>query len=220
MNKDFSRTITFLRKERKLSQKQAAEELEISQSLLSHYEKGIRECGLDFIIKAADYYNVSCDYLLGRTSDREYDVGEPITDKASKKQGAAQRINRRLISGMSNVIYDYTAASKNRRLDRCVTTFIMLTLYKLFRQLYSANPDNTRDLFTVPEGQYVGYADAAMMKCFTDIKSMTDNGSDSFIGILGETECSPEILAEEYGESAGEIFNVIKQAENTLLKIK
>ena len=67
MNSDFPRIITFLRKERGLSQKQVAADLGISQALLSHYEKGIRECGLDFLVKAADYFEVSCDYLLGRT---------------------------------------------------------------------------------------------------------------------------------------------------------
>ena len=70
MNNDFPRIITLLRKERGLSQKQAAMELGVSQALLSHYEKGIRECGLDFVIHIADYYSVSCDYLLGRTPDR------------------------------------------------------------------------------------------------------------------------------------------------------
>ena len=70
MNSDFSRIVTLLRKERGLSQKQAAMELGVSQALLSHYEKGIRECGLDFVIHIADYYSVSCDYLLGRTPDR------------------------------------------------------------------------------------------------------------------------------------------------------
>ena len=59
MNNDFPRILTFLRKERGLTQKQAASELGISQALLSHYEKGIRECGLDFLIKAADYYEVT-----------------------------------------------------------------------------------------------------------------------------------------------------------------
>ena len=61
MNNDFPRIITLLRKERGLSQKQAAMELGVSQALLSHYEKGIRECGLDFAIYIAEYYNVSCD---------------------------------------------------------------------------------------------------------------------------------------------------------------
>ncbi|MGN0553390.1 MAG: helix-turn-helix domain-containing protein, partial [Oscillospiraceae bacterium] len=69
MNSDFPRIITLLRKERGISQKNAAADLGISQALLSHYEKGIRECGLEFLVKAADYYNVSCDYLLGRSPE-------------------------------------------------------------------------------------------------------------------------------------------------------
>ena len=67
----FSVVLTKLRKEKGLSQKYAAQELKISQALLSHYEKGIRECGLNFLINAADFYGVSCDYLLGRTAERE-----------------------------------------------------------------------------------------------------------------------------------------------------
>ena len=70
MNADFPRILTLLRKERGISQKMAAGDLGISQALLSHYEKGIRECGLDFVIRCADYYHVSCDYLLGRSPDR------------------------------------------------------------------------------------------------------------------------------------------------------
>ena len=70
MNPNFPRIISLLRREQKLSQKQVAADLGISQALLSHYEKGIRECGLDFVVKVADYYSVSCDYLLGRSPDR------------------------------------------------------------------------------------------------------------------------------------------------------
>lgn len=62
--------MTELRSQRGASQKEAAEALGISQALLSHYEKGIRECGLDFLLKAASYYDVSCDYLLGRVDTR------------------------------------------------------------------------------------------------------------------------------------------------------
>ena len=70
MNTEFPRMLTLLRKEHNISQKQAAAELGVSQALLSHYERGIRECGLDFLIKVADYYNVSSDYLLCRTDAR------------------------------------------------------------------------------------------------------------------------------------------------------
>ena len=70
INNDFPRILTLLRKEQGFSQKKVAEDLGISQALLSHYEKGIRECGLNFVVKVADYYGVSCDYLLGRTPHR------------------------------------------------------------------------------------------------------------------------------------------------------
>lgn len=70
MEKSFPVILSELRKERGLSQKDAAAGLGISQALLSHYEKGIRECGHSFLIKAADYYGVTCDYLLGRSADR------------------------------------------------------------------------------------------------------------------------------------------------------
>ena len=56
-----------LRTEKGLSQKEAANDLGVSQALLSHYEKGIREFGLDFLNRAADYYKVTTDYILGRT---------------------------------------------------------------------------------------------------------------------------------------------------------
>lgn len=65
MNCEFPKIISDLRKSKGISQKQAAIDLGISQALLSHYEKGIRECGLDFLIKLADYYEVTCDELLG-----------------------------------------------------------------------------------------------------------------------------------------------------------
>ena len=59
-----------LRKEKNISQKEAAYKLGVSQALLSHYENGIRECRLDFVAKACDYYDVTADYLLGITENR------------------------------------------------------------------------------------------------------------------------------------------------------
>ena len=71
MERSFSVILSRLRKEKNISQKEAAADLGVSQALLSHYENGIRECGLDFIIKAADFYNVTTDYLLGRSDSKQ-----------------------------------------------------------------------------------------------------------------------------------------------------
>lgn len=70
MSANFALRLADLRKEKNLSQKEAASWLGVSQALLSHYEKGIRECGLDFLKKACDYYDVTADYLLGLTDSR------------------------------------------------------------------------------------------------------------------------------------------------------
>ena len=70
MDSNFPIILCELRKEKGLSQKDAAAQLGISQALLSHYEKGIRECGQSFLLRVADFYNVSTDYLLGRSKNR------------------------------------------------------------------------------------------------------------------------------------------------------
>ncbi len=76
MEKKFSSNLSRLRKEKRMSQKDAAAGLGVSQALLSHYENGIRECGLEFILKAADFYNVSTDYLLGRSESKQGFTGD------------------------------------------------------------------------------------------------------------------------------------------------
>ncbi len=70
MSVEFSAKISMLRKEKGITQRKAAEDLQISQALLSHYEKGIRECSLDFVRKAAVYYGVTADFLLGITESK------------------------------------------------------------------------------------------------------------------------------------------------------
>ena len=62
----YTSIITLLRKEKGVTQKQAAEDLGVSQALLSHSEKGIRECGLEFVVRVADYYGVSCEGVYKR----------------------------------------------------------------------------------------------------------------------------------------------------------
>ena len=59
-----------LRKEKKVTQLQLAMALNMSQNTISRYETGERQAGYNELIKIADYFNVSIDYLLGRTDVR------------------------------------------------------------------------------------------------------------------------------------------------------
>ena len=81
MNEAFSQILSHLRREKGISQREASQELGVSQALLSHYEKGIREPGLSFVVRACDFYQVSADYLLGRTPDRKSPVGAAVRSR-------------------------------------------------------------------------------------------------------------------------------------------
>lgn len=218
MNKDFSRIITLLRKEKKLSQKQVASDLGISQALLSHYEKGIRECGLDFLIKIADYYDVSCDYLLGRTPQRYSDITD-ISDDASKakRDAVSQIVNKKLIQNTQGVLYDYLIKIGNRKLSNNVSNYLMLATYNMFRKVYSANRDNPQDMFAVHEEVYSGFSTAAMQVISTRVTSATDPScQNDFIKQCGELEISPESIASEYPQIASSVFNLIQHAESNM----
>lgn len=62
-----------LRKERHMNQQRLAMEFNISQAAVSNYEKGNPEPDIQLIIKMADYFNVSIDYLAGK-SDKKFNI--------------------------------------------------------------------------------------------------------------------------------------------------
>ncbi|MBE6814392.1 MAG: helix-turn-helix transcriptional regulator [Ruminococcaceae bacterium] len=61
-----------IREDRDIKQKQVAEILNVSQNTYSQYETGIISLTAEVLIKLADYYNVSIDYLLDRTDNPNF----------------------------------------------------------------------------------------------------------------------------------------------------
>ena len=69
----------------KMTQKEVAAELSISRASLGFYEEGSRKPDIEVLLKIADFYNVSCDYLLGlsvktRADLQEGNGGKPMND--------------------------------------------------------------------------------------------------------------------------------------------
>ena len=65
------RRIRDLREDSDLFQKDHAEYLQCSQVCYSHYEMGKRDIPTDVLIKLANYYHTSTDYLLGLTDEKK-----------------------------------------------------------------------------------------------------------------------------------------------------
>lgn len=59
-----------LREDHDLSQSDIAKYLNISQRTYSYYETGGRDIPIQILIKLADYYNTSIDYLVNRTNSK------------------------------------------------------------------------------------------------------------------------------------------------------
>ena len=221
MKSEFARVITLLRKEKNISQKQAAAELGISQALLSHYENGIRECGLAFLVRCADFYGVSCDYLLGRSADRDgtvlsvEEIPEPEAGGKENVMGAGgilPVLNKKLIANSLNILFDQAARTGNRRLITAVSDFLMLSVYRMFRLVYSANPKNQQNLFSLPRVFADRYADAVMQLREAEIAELVESGDLD----RGEEPLTTQRMGEVYPLFSTSLLSLIKNAEGSV----
>ena len=231
MNADFPRILTLLRKEKGISQKTAASHLGISQALLSHYEKGIRECGLDFLVRTANYYGVSCDYLLGRSPDRNgttltvEDIPEPdAVGKENVMHGSILPVlNKKLIANSMNILFDLLQKSKNKALIQEVSSFLMLAVYRVFRIVYSANPKNQNGLFTVPKQVASHYAASAIAVSEANAAAVASGDALEGQEPLKEVESlaiTSESLNQTYPMFASSLMNLIQNSESKITKEK
>ena len=152
----FPAVIRKLREERGISQKHAAHQLGISQALLSHYEKGIRECKLDFLLKLSEYYEVSCDYLLGapriaKTKDAaRLQPGRGTLSKNGKKYNVYSALHEQLVVNAVTKIFDALRASEHAKTADSAGKLISLVLYIIYRSHYK-NSDSF-----MPESEFIG----------------------------------------------------------------
>ena len=179
MNADFHRILTLLRKEKGISQKQAAASLGVSQALLSHYEKGIRECGLEFVVKVADFYGVSCDYLLGRSPDREgltLNVDDiPDGDRLPTRGTGISimpTLNKKLISNSVAIVFDLLSKGGNDSLTKECSSILMTAVYKVYRKLCDVNVQNQSTMFSIPKSRYARLCDANQYKAESKLDSL------------------------------------------------
>lgn len=164
MKEDFARTLALLRQERGISQRQAANALGVSQALLSHYENGLREPGLSFVVRACDFYNVSADFLLGRTLSRD---GTTILDADALYDVSGERdhimqgsvmatLARKLLTNSIGVLFDLLGKLGNKQAIKGACNFLSTSVYILFRYLHQSAPEqNSVGFFSVTETKFV-----------------------------------------------------------------
>lgn len=227
VNSEFSRILTLLRKEKGVSQKTAAANLGVSQALLSHYEKGIRECGLGFLVRAADYYGVSCDYMLGRTPDRTgttLSIDEiPEADAAGKENvfrgGILAVLNKKLIANSLNILFDKLNRAGSTDLVREVSDYLMVAVYQMFRLVYGANKNNQAGIFKLPETIAHPYATAAMEARWAHASAIAQDKPAAGMEKIRhpeELEMSTGSITSDYPLFGTSLLNLVSNAEKAI----
>ncbi len=208
MATDFSRTLGLLRQEMGVSQRKAAAALGISQALLSHYENGIREPGLAFVAKACDYYHVSADFLLGRTSSRDgamievEDVYDSSDEKGTLKGSIMATLQKKLVVNTVGVLFDLLGKSANREAITAAGDYLSAALYRLMRLFYRRSGGN-EDLFAITAGDFdAGMTDADM--ALSQVR---------YTAALAQSEKLPEVTSDTIaaypglGQSASQVLH-------------
>lgn len=229
MTEDFGRLITLLRKEKGISQKEAAAQLKVSQALLSHYEKGIRECGLNFVVRAARFYGVSTDYLLGispnktgavlKMDDLPEDGAAGKENRIKGSESVLPVLNKRLIVNSLHIIFDLLSEAESRQLTAECSAYLFLAVYKVFRYLYAVDERNPDALFAADKGLFDKMADANMAVCEMKIRALCGLSKSARIKRLdsgGRLSLSQQELESRYPFLASSLMNLIQNTETKM----
>ncbi|MCL2248043.1 MAG: helix-turn-helix transcriptional regulator [Oscillospiraceae bacterium] len=106
----FAVRLAELRVERGMNQRQVSGDLGVSQAVLSHYENGLREPKLEFVLKLCSYYDVTSDYLLGR-SDERADATTRLSDMICDKISTLEELRaqeKQIIDGLISLCKEQT----------------------------------------------------------------------------------------------------------------
>ena len=216
---EFSRTLSLLRQERGVSQRTAAKDLGISQALLSHYENGIREPGLGFVVKACDYYNVSADFILGRTLSREGSMltSEEVLNAAEPGnvlQGSVlATLQSKLLSGAVGVLFGLLGKLGDKAAINAAAEYLTSAVYQLYRHLYRAAGANEAYFALDPAACTMGVADA-------DMKLAENRYARCLRAQVAQKaefpDLSPEALTDAYPGRCQSLTQVLSTADNRL----
>lgn len=217
MINEFGRTLSLLRKQRNLSQKQVAEDLGVSQALLSHYEKGKRECSLSFLVKTAEYFDVTTDYLLGITtspdnnnsSNNFVQLLQP-DDTGNSVTNTYYLINRKLIINTVTILYNILSEIDSKKLNKYVSDYLMTSLYSVFRKIAYFNKNNAYEFFNI-KNSAENYCNASMNLDLAKIDKLNTEQIDKM-----KIDLSAENISNKNREIFGSLTNLIRSVEKNI----
>ena len=222
MGSEFSRTLSLLRQERGVSQRTAAGDMGISQALLSHYENGIREPGLAFVVRACDYYHVSADFILGRTLSRDGSMFTTEDVLNTAEQGSVLQgsvlatLQSKLLTSALGMLFDLLGKLNDRAALNAAAAYFGTAVYQMYRRFYRAAGGNESFFAADPAVFAMGAGDADM--------KLSESRYDRALRLQGEKkapfpDCSGEALSAGYPGRCQGLTQVLHGADTRLTEL-
>ncbi|MCL2177638.1 MAG: helix-turn-helix domain-containing protein [Firmicutes bacterium] len=109
---DINKLIKELRQQDKLTQQDLANDLKIDRQVIANWENGHSRPKLEMVVDLADYFNVSTDYLLGRTDNKQTLHNFSNTQNGITIQGSPNSFN-------NNGNISIGSSGRERIVERC-----------------------------------------------------------------------------------------------------
>ncbi len=219
----FHRNLAHLRKLKKVNQREAAAALGVSQALLSHYEKGLREPGMEFLLNAADYYGVSADWLLGRTSDMTgtflgagTDVAATTEADPSRRAAARRRADKARMQESVGMVYDLLEKLDARELEPAVHAHLSAELVQILSLIHLSAGRGSRgkDLFGINRRYlrtaleiWQAKAEQQLVRLSLEMEKAIRPDAPSM---------SAEFIEQEFGERGERLTSALRETADTI----
>ena len=179
------------------------------------------------MVRSADYYHVSCDYLLGRTPDKtgaviainEIPDNDPSAKDNQYRGSVLPVLNKKLIVNSLNILFDLLQHCGSKGLTTEISAYLTLSVYAVFRELYASNPKNPAAMFSVDGYIYPAALLGEQGKTLARIGRLAQGHNIGEVQGLDAQRIPsilPDDLTRQYPLFASSLFNLLRNAESCL----
>ena len=128
---------------------------------------------------------------------------------------------KKLIENSLDILFDRLAACKDKGLVAAVSNYLMLAVYRVFRQLYQASPKNVASMFRISRARWQSDTDAAMHVAEADLQAALAGESGAEVPrAVAALDMTTAGLTADYPRHATSLMNLIKNSEETVRELQ